>query len=44
VRNRVGTFSTGLRNPHIQIALHYDESEKKPQRRKIWRNFLHAAT
>ncbi|EAQ83654.1 hypothetical protein CHGG_10058 [Chaetomium globosum CBS 148.51] len=36
--NRVGTFDQAFKS-RIQLALHY-ENLKKPQRRKIWRNFL----
>ncbi|KAI0198305.1 hypothetical protein F4808DRAFT_472922 [Astrocystis sublimbata] len=36
--NRVGTFDQAFKS-RIQLALHY-ENLKKPQRRKIWRNFF----
>ncbi|KAK0644220.1 hypothetical protein B0T16DRAFT_417343 [Cercophora newfieldiana] len=36
--NRVGTFDQAFKS-RIQLALHYDNL-KKPQRRKIWRNFF----
>jgi len=36
--NRVGTFDQAFKS-RIQLALHY-ENLKKPQRKKIWRNFF----
>jgi len=36
--NRVGTFDEAFKS-RIQLALHY-ENLNKPQRRKIWRNFI----